>query len=151
MISQRKQAEKATNEVLSILESRGFSDFTEAIDSYSDRDNVLEEGKCSNENSGEILNDDEASTASRIDETLEESESRGRSLSWISRTNSSESLDKKKEEQSRQRPKTNLLSRIGSSAQLPPGKSCRKIKKTLDRGSVSNHDLQLESPTSSIF
>ncbi|CAA6660721.1 unnamed protein product [Spirodela intermedia] len=139
---QRKQAEKAANEVLSILESQGINDFSEVMDSWSDQENAPDEGKCCNENCGENLKDDEASMASIMDggevedgmsgSEVNISPSQGGGLSWKSRANSSDSLDKRKEDQARRRQRRNFISRIGSSPQLHLGKSCRKIKTSVD-------------------
>lgn len=149
MTFQRKQAEKAASEVLSILESQGANDFSEVMDSCSDQENIPDEGKCCNKNGGENSKDDEASMASRMDggevedgmsgSEVSISPSQVGALSWKSRANSSDPLDKKKEDQARRRQRRNFISRIGSSPQPHLGKSCRKIKSSVDMRSVSEH------------
>ncbi|MQL76836.1 hypothetical protein Taro_009239 [Colocasia esculenta] len=142
---QRRKAEKAASEVLAILELQGVNDFPEVIDSSSDRDHITDESKGSVENAKE----DETSTASRMDRSdvedgmsgseVEISNPQGRSLSWKSRNNSSDSSEKGKKYQARQRHGRGFISRIGSSPQHLSGKSCRRIKSSRDIGSASEN------------
>uniref|UniRef100_A0A1D1YD50 Uncharacterized protein n=1 Tax=Anthurium amnicola TaxID=1678845 RepID=A0A1D1YD50_9ARAE len=142
---QRKKAEKAATEVLAILESQGVNDSSEVIDSSSDRDNVTRESKGSDGNA----KGDDTSTASRMDRSdvedgmsgseVEVSPSQGRSLSWKSRNSNSDSSEKGKEFQARQRPRRGFISRVESSPQHLLGKSCRRINGGRDLGSASEN------------
>lgn len=136
---QRKKAEKAAAEVLTILETQGISDLSEAIDSSSD---------------GEVPCDDtlkeyESSIASRVGKSEVEdglsgtepevSPSQGKSLSWKSHSKSPDSHDKQREKQTRQRQRRrNFVTTLQSSSKHQLGKSCRKIK-CKDGGSTADN------------
>ncbi|XP_078434715.1 uncharacterized protein LOC144705770 isoform X2 [Wolffia australiana] len=157
VMDQRQQAEKAANEVLSILESRGIAaDFSEVMDSCSDQEIAPEEeGKCSF-NSELDGNDDEASIE---DGTREQSDAgaasspQGGTLSWKSRSSSSDSLkNKMKEEQAGRRQRLSLISKVGSSSStLHLGKSCRKIKNTAGVGLGRQEDGKSPSDPANDF
>lgn len=129
VILQRKMAEKATADVLAILENEGISDLSEELDSGSDLDIPCESG-VSNESSKE----GERSMKSRgrwhgSDELFgshgDSSPVSNRSLSWKGRHDSSRSLEKYKTSNLRRQ---NCFSSIGSSPKHRLGKSCRKIR-----------------------
>ncbi|XP_077230404.1 transcriptional regulator ATRX isoform X2 [Tasmannia lanceolata] len=139
---QRKKAEKAAADVLSILENHGISDLSEAFDSSSEQDGVLSESK-ENNNS---VKEEEGSLTSLLKRTnvedglsgseLEGSPSLGRSLSWKSGSNFPNSLEKNSG-QARQRQRT-FLSTGGSSPKQRLGKSCRKIKRRETRSAAED-------------
>nr|GEV99502.1 hypothetical protein [Tanacetum cinerariifolium] len=112
---QRKKAEKATADVLAILESHGRSDLSEPFDSSSDEEEMSSDFKDGSEVESSSLN--------------------GRSLSWKSSKNSSSRfLDKKYMDASKRR--RNSFTSNGSSPRRV-GKSCRQIRHREHR-SVAN-------------
>ncbi|KAK4431102.1 hypothetical protein Salat_0872200 [Sesamum alatum] len=127
---QREKAEKATADVLSILEDRGISDVSEEFDSCSEQDESPRDFKARN---GSLMikepsthselrtNEVEAYSSSEI----ESSPSTGRSLSWRSTKDSQHSLEKKKNVDSIRR-RASFAS--NSSSARRAGKSCRKIR-----------------------
>lgn len=154
---QRKKAERAATEVLSIFESQGIGNFCEVVDSSSDKDendgvllrtteggNVVEEDDSSNasgmQNRSEV---DDGCSGSEV----EVSPSLGKCLSWKGSRNGSESLEKKKIIQTRQgiRRRAFIYSpEFSSKRQL--GKSCRKLKRSditdmVANGKNENEDL----------
>ena len=121
-------AEKATVDVLSILECQGISDTSEAFDSGSDHETNHE----SNEGN-DYQNGEEHSVVSKRRSELEElsgsdldsSPINGGSLSWKGRNDSPRSREKFRDTSIRRR-----ISSIGSSSPRHHlGKSCRQIRR----------------------
>lgn len=132
MSLQRKKAEKATADVLAILESNGISDASEAFDSNSDQETIISDSKVSNDSvkrketssNFEVRRRDiEAYSSSEIDS----SPSTGGSLSWKSSKDSLPSLERKKHTETVRR----RCSTFTSNGSLPKrnGKSCRRIRR----------------------
>lgn len=129
---QRKKAEKATADVLAILENNGISDVSDEYDSRSDQEGSLCESKLDNNSVEEESspnekvgrNDSELFSGSE----LESSRLTGRSLSWKSGKNSSHSLEKKRYTGSSRRRRSSFAS-TGSSSSQRAGKSCRQIRR----------------------
>ncbi|KAK7391464.1 hypothetical protein VNO78_19880 [Psophocarpus tetragonolobus] len=126
---QRKMAEKATADVLTILESQGISDVSEEFDSGSDLENPCDssmsneytkEGEEPVSSKGRQLGSDEV-CGSNVDSSPLSS----RSLSWKGRHDSPHSLEKYKASNSRRQ---SSFSSITSSPKHRLGKSCRKIR-----------------------
>ncbi|KAF2282252.1 hypothetical protein GH714_043910 [Hevea brasiliensis] len=131
---QRMKAEKATTDVLAILEGNGISDISETFDSSSDPDTPYE-SKVGNRSSKEEENS--VSSKIRNNETQELSGSdiefssvTGRSLSWKGCKDSSCYLEKYKDTSLRRR---SNFSSVGSSPKHCPGKSCRQIRRKESR------------------
>lgn len=131
---QRKMAEKATADVLAILEDQGISDASVESDSSSDIDIPCESG-ISNDSSKE----GERYTGSKgrqhgSDEMygscMNSSPVFIRSLSWKGRHDSPRSLEKYKNSNMRRQ---NSFSSANSSPKHHHGKSCRKIRHRLNR------------------
>ncbi|XWS08123.1 hypothetical protein CRYUN_Cryun41cG0052400 [Craigia yunnanensis] len=132
---QRRRAEKATADVLAILENNGVSDISEDLDSGSDQDAPFE----SNMDNGSIQ-EEESSVNSKVrrKESLEFSGSdldfspvSGRSLSWKGRKSASHSPEKYKDSLVRSR---NSFASMGfSSPKHRHGKSCRQIRRRESR------------------
>ncbi|XP_027161198.1 uncharacterized protein LOC113762117 isoform X1 [Coffea eugenioides] len=141
---QRKKAEKATADVLAILESNGISDASEAFDSNSDQETVISDSKASNdsEKMKETLSnfqvrrrDMDSCSSSEIDS----SRSTGPSLSWKSSKDSLHSLERKKYTETVRR----RCSTFASNSSLPKriGKSCRRIRRREARSvAEDSHD-----------
>ncbi|KAJ1435863.1 Ribonuclease H domain [Sesbania bispinosa] len=126
---QRKMAEKATADVLAILENQGISDASEEFDSGSDLENPYEsgvsnesvkEGENSMSSKGRRHGSDELS-GSHVDSSPVSS----KSLSWKGRHDSPHSLEKYKTSHPRRQ---NSISSISSSPKHRQGKSCCKIR-----------------------
>ncbi|MED6148160.1 hypothetical protein PIB30_050517 [Stylosanthes scabra] len=128
---QRKMAEKATVDVLAILENHGISDISGEFDSGSEGSDcdVTYDSSVSNS----YADASERSTSSKVRKHASEeysgsnvdpSPSPGRSLSWKGRLDSSRSLEKYKTSNVRRR---SSLSTSSSSARHL-AKSCRRIK-----------------------
>nr|XP_019703002.1 uncharacterized protein LOC105035795 isoform X2 [Elaeis guineensis] len=143
---QRKNAEKAAEEVLAILEAQGIGDFSELTDSSSDQDEVPGGLK----GSDDTFKEDETSTASKVEQSevedalsgseLEVSPSQVGSISWKGRSSSPDSHEKQKAKQIRQRQRwCSFISTAGSSPKYHLGKSCRKIKQK-EMGSAAQDD-----------
>lgn len=123
---QRKKAEKATANVLAILENNGISDVSEEFDSGSDQ----EESQFRSCNG--MINETSTNRKLRKHETeayssseIESSRSTGRSLSWKSTKDPQRSLEKTKCVDSVRRRAS--FSSSSSSARRT-GKSCRRIR-----------------------
>ncbi|KAK6131857.1 hypothetical protein DH2020_034397 [Rehmannia glutinosa] len=101
---QRKKAEKATANVLAILENHGISDVSEEFDSCSDQEESPHDFKARN---------------------VESSPSTGRSLSWRSSKDSQHALEKKNYMDSVRR-RASFGSNSLSARRV--GKSCRRIR-----------------------
>lgn len=127
---QRKMAEKATEDVLAILESQGISDISEEFDSSSDQE-THQGSKVGNS----LANEEESFVISKVRRKEQEEHSGsdadsslipGRSLSWKGRIESPRSREKCKDLSVRRR---SSFSSIGfSSPRHHLGKSCRQIK-----------------------
>lgn len=145
MIIQRKKAEKAATEVLTILENQGEGYFAEVIDSSSDQDDVDGETKRSD------VKEDETSNASRVEKSEvedglsgsepETSPSQGRSLSWKGRSSSPDSHEKQIRQRQR---RSSFTSATESSGKHQLGKSCRKIRQSEMRSAAED---ELPKPT----
>lgn len=131
VILQRKMAEKATADVLAILESQGISDVSEEFDSGSDLENPCDSSmsnECAKEgeepmnSKGRQHGSDEMS-GSNVDSSPVSS----KNLSWKGRHDSPHSLEKYKTKTSNLR-RQNSFSSISSSPKHRLGKSCRKIR-----------------------
>ncbi|KAG6677528.1 hypothetical protein I3843_14G031100 [Carya illinoinensis] len=128
---QRKRAEKATADVLAILENQGISDVSEDFDLSSDQEtpHESEAGRKSTKedersiNSKGSRNKSEELSGSDIDS----SPVRGRSLSWKGRNDSPRSLQKYKESSLKRR--NHFNSNGSSSPNHCTGKSCRQIRR----------------------
>ncbi|KAL0317266.1 UNVERIFIED_CONTAM: hypothetical protein Sangu_2140900 [Sesamum angustifolium] len=128
---QRENVEKATADVLAILEDRGISDVSEEFDSYSEQGESPHDFKPRN---GSLMikepsmhtelkkNEVEAAYSSS---EIESSPSTGRSLSWRNTKDSQHSIEKKKNIDSIRR-RASFTS--NSSSARRAGKSCRKIR-----------------------
>ncbi|KAJ0100839.1 hypothetical protein Patl1_05933 [Pistacia atlantica] len=126
---QRKKAEKATADVLAILENNGISDISESFDSSSDQEAPCD-SKVSNSSNKE--EDNSGSPKLRRNEWEEHS---GldidfspvlcRGLSWKGRKDTSHSPEKYKDSYMRRR---SSFRSVGSSAKHRVGKSCRQIR-----------------------
>ncbi|THU56396.1 hypothetical protein C4D60_Mb11t16820 [Musa balbisiana] len=145
MTIQRRKAEQAAVDAISILETHGINDLFEEIDSSSDKD----ESPCGEEGCEEASKEDEVCTASKVERMvvedaqssseLEVSFSQARSLSWRSRSSSPDSARKLKGKHFRQRQRRmSLMSPVESSPKYNLGKSCRKIKRK-EMGSTTEH------------
>jgi hypothetical protein len=130
---QRKKAEKATTDLLAILESNGISDVSgEEYDSRSDQEGSISDSRF-DKNSGE---EDEASPNEKVRSSLN-----GRSLSWKCGKNSSLSTDKKI--YSRRRRSSSSLVSTGSSSAQNTAKSCRQIRRRETRSAMD--ELQIDT------
>ncbi|KAI3807794.1 hypothetical protein L1987_23728 [Smallanthus sonchifolius] len=127
---QRKKAEKATENVLAILENHGRTDLSDLVDSSSDQEEI----------SSDFKDDKHEETEGFSGSEVESSSVNGKSLSWRSSKNSSSRfLDKKYTDASRRR--RNSFTSTGSS-QRCAGKSCRQIRQRdhSSRADVSPND-----------
>ena len=123
---QRKMAEKATVDVLAILESQGISDMSEEFDFGSDEEIPCESG----------IGDDSAKDHARprrrhiTDELsgsdMDSSLVPSKSLSWRGRIDFSRSLERCKTSNVRRQ---SNFSSISSSPKHREGKSCRQIRR----------------------
>ncbi|GAA0142438.1 hypothetical protein LIER_03340 [Lithospermum erythrorhizon] len=130
---QRKRAEKATSEVLAILENHGMSDVSDAVDSSSDEEEIRESN-----NGGVITNGQESSTSIRDEgvnssSEVESSPSIGRSLSWKSGHRSQNSPRLKHIDSSR-RAYATIAPKHSSTNRT--GKSCRRNRRQEIRSTV---------------
>ncbi|KAL6977170.1 hypothetical protein U1Q18_025964 [Sarracenia purpurea var. burkii] len=141
---QRKKAEKATENVLSILENHGINEFSEEFDSSSDQEVTYLESKLSNG----FPKEEESSVGSKtrrnhMDEfsgSELESSLPGRSLSWKSCKDSPHSYEKKHVNSST-RSRTTFASTTSASLKRRVGKSCRRIRgETRSAGEESQID-----------
>ncbi|XP_050210335.1 uncharacterized protein LOC126660727 [Mercurialis annua] len=131
---QRMKAEKATADVLAILEDNGVSDFSETVDSSSDQDTPCESKvgyRSSKEEENSVNskvknNESEEFSGSDRDSSL----LHGRSLSWKGRKGSSRSLEKFKDPSLGRR---SSFASVDSSPKQRPGKSCRQRRRNESR------------------
>lgn len=122
---QRKMAEKATADVLSILESRGMGDTHEAVDSESDHETNRE----STEGYGESTEGNGSIVSKRLIDSSSDHDCSPvghRSLSWKGRCD----FERSRETDRNQFTKKHRVSSIGSSSPKQHlGKSCRQIRR----------------------
>lgn len=127
---QRKRAEKATVDVLAILECQGLSDVSDEFDLSSDQ-----ETPCESKVGHKSTKEEESSINSKVSRNKSEEYSgsdvdsspvRGRSLSWKGRNDSPRSLQKYKDSSMR---RSSLTSTRSSSPKHCVGKSCRQIRR----------------------
>ncbi|KAF5185670.1 Transcriptional regulator atrx [Thalictrum thalictroides] len=130
---QRKKAEKATSEVLAILENNGISDFSEVCDSNSEQEGVV---GSESKDTDDIKVEEGSLTTSRkmaiqVDEPLGLElgvlPSIGRSLSWKSCDHSPISRENRKSLEVT-RKCSNFVSSGGSSTRYHLGRSRRQTK-----------------------
>ncbi|XP_043724384.1 uncharacterized protein LOC122671286 [Telopea speciosissima] len=150
---QRKKAEKATAEILAVLEKHGFSDFSETFDSNSDQEGILCESKEGTESPNKLESSMISKARMNKLEELSGLEQRGspesgRSLSWKSCPDSPTSLKSEYMGQAR-RKRSSFISSGGSSSRRNLGKSCRQLKRKETRsgadevrGESFQHDAQ---------
>lgn len=131
---QRKKAEKATADVLAILENHGRSDVSETFDSSSDQEAEVGTSsvKGKEPSSNGKLGENDMDTFSGSER--ESSTPIGRSLSWKSSRDSLHSLEKKYMDSSRRR--RSSFASSGSSSPKRVGKSCRQIRRREHRSAV---------------
>lgn len=129
---QRRRAEKATADVLAILESNGVSDASEDFDSNSEGETTISDSKVSSHTSKKKGASSDFEVRRRDIDTYSSSEvdsspSTGRSLSWKSGKDSSNYLERKKFMD----PGRRRSSSFTSNSSLPKrvGKSCRRIRR----------------------
>ncbi|KAJ0047158.1 hypothetical protein Pint_05867 [Pistacia integerrima] len=140
---QRKKAEKATADVLAILENNGISDISESFDSSSDQEAPCD-SKVSNSSNKE--EDNSGSPKLRRNEWEEHS---GldidfspvlcRRLSWKGRKDTSHSPEKYKDSYMRRR---SSFRSVGSSAKHRVGKSCRQIRSLESKSEDEEHKTE---------
>ncbi|XP_031268711.1 uncharacterized protein LOC116127200 isoform X2 [Pistacia vera] len=140
---QRKKAEKATADVLAILENNGISDISESFDSSSDQEAPCD-SKVSNSSNRE--EDNSGSPKLRRNEWEEHS---GldidfspvlcRRLSWKGRKDTSHSPEKYKDSYMRRR---SSFRSVGSSAKHRVGKSCRQIRSLESKSEDEEHKTE---------
>ncbi|KAH0469078.1 hypothetical protein IEQ34_002310 [Dendrobium chrysotoxum] len=149
---QRKKAEKAAEEVLSILETQGITCIARLTDPSTDQENnQLTDQKGNQCTISEDVKEDKFLTSSgmdgsEVDDGLSCSANGSPSdyncLSWKSHGSSldSHSQEKLKTKLNRHKHRSSFIVTVKSS-QRRPGKSCRKIKRS-DIGSASDNELQ---------
>ncbi|KAG6758589.1 hypothetical protein POTOM_038948 [Populus tomentosa] len=150
---QRMKAEKATANVLAILESNEISDHSETYDSNSDQD-TTSESKVGNKASKA----EEGLVSSKVRKyELEHSGSghdcppaQGRSLSWKGRKHSQRSLEKYKDPSLRRR---SGFASTSSSPKHRQGKSCRQIRSKESRSTIEEfraNPIKVDSPENGV-
>ncbi|XP_062091855.1 uncharacterized protein LOC133797809 [Humulus lupulus] len=141
---QRRMAEKATVDVLTILENQGISDTSEAFDSSSDQEAQQQPHE------GNHYPNQQGHFASRRRSELEEfsgsdrdaSPVSGRSLSWKGRSKSPRSRENYKNPSMRRRNAYSSLGSSSSSSRHHLGKSCRQIRRRETRTVVEEHKTE---------
>ncbi|GKV34290.1 hypothetical protein SLEP1_g42668 [Rubroshorea leprosula] len=133
---QRMRAEKATEDVLAILESNGVSDLSEEFDSNSDQEtpseSKVDNGSLKEGESSVNSNLGKKGTEELSGSDLNFSTVPGRSLSWKGRKNASNSPEKRyKDSHARRRGSFSSIS--FSSPKHRQGKSCRQIRRRESR------------------
>ncbi|KAF5470080.1 hypothetical protein F2P56_010624 [Juglans regia] len=127
---QRKRAEKATADVLAILENQGISDVSEDFDLCSDEETPHESEaghKSTKEDESSINSKGSRNKSEELSGSdIDSSPVRGRSLSWKGRNDSPRSLQKYKESSLKRRNRFNSTG--SSSPKHCTGKSCRQIR-----------------------
>ncbi|KAJ7974942.1 Transcriptional regulator ATRX [Quillaja saponaria] len=139
---QRKMAEKATADVLAILESQGLSDFSEEFDSDQETPHESRrEGEMSIDSQVRRNRSDELSGSD-----VDSSHKPGRNLSWKGRIDSPHSFEKYKASNVGRK---NSIASISSSPKHCQGKSCRKIRHRDTRSVVeesSDESFKVNTP-----
>lgn len=120
---QRKKAEKATVDVLLILENHGRNDLSEQFNSSSDQDEISSQ-HAETETSTQLQHVKSKPQESEFSSSEVES---SRSLSWKSSKNSSSRFLEKKYTEASRRRRSNSFTSTGSSPRRV-GKSCRQIR-----------------------
>lgn len=141
---QRKMAEKATADVLAILEDNGASDISETLDSNSDHEteSKVEDGPVREDvNSGSIRRRSEHEEYSGSD--IDTSPVLGGSLSWKGRNDSPRTHEKYKKISIRSR--SSFTSVGSSSPKHQLGRSCRQIKRRDARPLDGEQELKSEA------
>ncbi|XP_024927397.3 uncharacterized protein LOC107413193 isoform X3 [Ziziphus jujuba] len=141
---QRKMAEKATVDVLAILESQGISDTSEAFDSSSDQETHQESQvgyNFTNEEESPVFTKRRSELEEFSGSDLDSSPVTGRSLSWKGRNDSQRSREKYKDPSMRRR---NAFAYICSSPKHRLGTSCRKIRRRDNR--TVDEEFKAEHP-----
>ncbi|XP_057471598.1 uncharacterized protein LOC130760344 isoform X1 [Actinidia eriantha] len=142
---QRKKAETAIADILTVLENHGISEFSEEFDSSSDQEVIHFKSKMG-DNSPE---EEESSVGSKMrsnhtDEfsgsELESSPLPGRSLSWKSGKNSLRSHEKKYMD-APTRTRSTSASTTSASPRHHIGKSCRQIRRRETRSAVESSQI----------
>ncbi|CAI9091276.1 OLC1v1026257C7 [Oldenlandia corymbosa var. corymbosa] len=144
---QRRKAEKATVDVLAILESNGISDASDSYYSNSDQETISDDSTKMKETSRNFevrRSDIEAYSSSEIDS----SHSTGRSLSWKSSKDSHHSFQRTKYMEPVRR-RSSAFASNGTSSPKRVGKSCRRIRRREIRSATEQlqtdpnmHELQ---------
>ncbi|XP_059456600.1 uncharacterized protein LOC132186616 isoform X2 [Corylus avellana] len=133
---QRKRAEKATVDVLAILENQGLSDVSEEYDLSSDQETPYESKVGNNSTKEEDSSINSKVSRNKSEEfsgsDLDSSPVRGRSLSWKGRNDSPRSLQKYKNSSMR---RSSVTSTRSFSPKHSVGKSCRRIRRS-EAGSI---------------
>ncbi|KAG4150655.1 hypothetical protein ERO13_D04G017400v2 [Gossypium hirsutum] len=151
---QRRRAEKATADVLAILENNGVSDVSEELDSSSDQDTPFESNM---DNVSTKEEESSVSSKARRKESEELSGSddfssvSGRSLSWKGRKGASHSPEKYKDSLARRR--NSFTSMAFSSPKQRQGKSCRQIRRRESRLVAEEHksdDVKVDPPVNGL-
>lgn len=128
---QRKRAEKATVDVLAILENQGLSDVSEEYDLSSDQETPYESKVGNNSTKEEDSSINSKVSRNKSEEfsgsDLDSSPVRGRSLSWKGRNDSPRSLQKYKNSSMR---RSSVTSTRSFSPKHSVGKSCRRIRRS---------------------
>lgn len=122
-------AEKATADVLAILENQGISDFSEAFDSSSDQENhhASQVGyNFANEEESSVFTKRRGKLEELSGSDLDSSPVSGKSLSWKGRNGSPHSCEKSQEPAIRRR---NTFASVSFSPKQRLGKSCRQIRR----------------------
>lgn len=138
---QRKEAEKATADVLAILETHGISDVSDSFYSSSDQEVTPRRHKPRVGDSKKV--EGSANPRERESELekfsspeLEPSAAPGRRLPWKGRRDSSHSVEKFKDSSTRRR---GSFASVSSSSRQRLGKSCRQIKRREQRSYLFQH------------
>ncbi|KAL9419238.1 hypothetical protein AB3S75_037067 [Citrus x aurantiifolia] len=142
---QRKKAEKATADVLAILENNGISEISDSFDSGSDQ-----ETPCDSEVGNNFSKEEENSVDSKFrrNASVEYSGSGNdfspvphRGLSWNGRRGTKQSLEKYKDSYLRRR--SSFASTGSSSPKNRVGKSCRQIRRRESKSAVEELKTEL--------
>ncbi|PKI68542.1 hypothetical protein CRG98_011028 [Punica granatum] len=131
---QRKKAEKATVDVLAILEAHGMSDMSDSFYWSSDQEETPRgqkvRGSGSKKAEGSVNSIERSEPEKFSASELEPSSMPGRSLSWKGRRDPSRSVEKSKDSPIRRR---SSFASASSSSKHRLGKSCRQIKRREQR------------------
>lgn len=145
---QRKKAEKATADVLALLENNGINDVSESYYSSSDQEVTPRKLKvCNDSNKGgeSSVSSKQLGTESEEFSGTEFDSASGRNLSWKGRKDSSRSHGKYKDTSIRRQ---TSLATMSSSSKQRPGKSCRQVRhkdQRLESTEVTNGSAKVDS------